>query len=321
MNPTGGLPRRKSALAQITLKGPVLVFDAGNALFAVEGKADEALKPRAQFILETMARLGTKVMAAGAKDLGAGGSWLKQAAAKAGLKVLSANLKENGERLFDGSTVVTADGTRFGFIGLSAPGETEGSTPMVAEPLIPAVKAELAKLKGQADFVILLAAVRQVDAFELAKEFAGQIDFIVKSGEAVGMIPAQNINGTWVVGGGAKGQALAQVALKLNGKGPLIDLSAVAREKELLASLELKIKQFEPRVKAAQDPKSKELMKQTLAELVARRKEQKKKVDPGVSRNARTFDFTYVMLNASVVDEPELKAKVLEYEPTYAGAH
>ena len=85
--------------------GPTLVFDSGNALFAFEGPQDESTKPRAKFILETMGKLGTKVMAAGAKDLNFGATWLKQTAAKTGVTILSANLLENGNRAFDGSMV------------------------------------------------------------------------------------------------------------------------------------------------------------------------------------------------------------------------
>jgi 2',3'-cyclic-nucleotide 2'-phosphodiesterase (5'-nucleotidase family) len=322
MNPTGGLPRRKSALAQLTLKGPTLAFDSGNALFALEGKGQLELEPRARFILQTMAKLGVKVMAAGAKDLGPGASWLKAEAVKAGVQIVSANLEENGKRVFEGSTVITAGGVRVGFIGLSPPGETVGNTPMTAGPILPAVKAELQKLKGKTDLVIVLAAVHQPDAFEIAKAFKSEVDFVIRSGDQQGNIPAQRIDDSaWVMTGGQRGQSVVQAVLKLDGKGAFIDLSEVAREKELLASLDVKIKEFEPRVKAAKDPESKKLMETTMKELQARRAEQKKKVDPGVSPTARTFDLNYAVLDASVVDEPSLKTEVLKYEPTYAGAH
>ena len=43
---------------------------------------------------------------------------------------------------------------------------------------------------------------------------------------------------------------------------------------------------------------------------------------PGsVSADARTFDYTYVVLSDQVVDDPALKVEVLKHEPTYAGAH
>jgi 2',3'-cyclic-nucleotide 2'-phosphodiesterase (5'-nucleotidase family) len=321
MNPTGGLPRRKSAMKELQAKGPTLSLDSGNALFGLEGKVDEEPRPRAKFILEAMGQLGTRAMAAGAKDLGAGATWLKQAAASSGVKILSANLRENGNKLFDSSTVIAAGGVRVGLIGLSPVGVIGGQTQMVGDPLVPLVKTELAKLKGQADLIVLLAAVSQADAFELAKEFKSQVDFVIRSGEGGGMIPPQRNEGAWVVSSGFKGQALAQLGVKVDGKGAFIDLSEIAREKELLASLDLKLKDFEPRVKAATDPQSKALMQQTMTELQQRRAEQKKKVDVGVAKDARTFDFAFTTLDAKVADEPGLKAEVLKYEPTYAGSH
>ena len=87
--------------------GPTLVVDSGNALFPFEGPQADETKPRARFILETMGKLGTKVMAAGAKDVNFGATWLKDAAAKTGITVLSANLLENGKKVFEGSTVIS----------------------------------------------------------------------------------------------------------------------------------------------------------------------------------------------------------------------
>lgn len=298
-----------------------MTFDSGNALFALEGKADERQVPRAKFILETMGKLGTKVMAAGAKDLGAGATWLKDAAAKAGVKILSANLREGGKPIFDGSAVIAVGGARVGLIGVSAPGQTAGNTVMTAGPIVAAVKEELAKLKGKTDLIVVLAAVPQPDAFELAHNFSNEVDFVIRSGEAGGNLPPQRTDGAWVLSGGARGQAVAQLILKLDGTGPFLDLSALAREKELLDALDLKIKDFAPRVKTAKDPESKAMVEKTLAELQSRRAEQKKKVDPGVSPTARTMASSFVVLDASVVDEPSLKAEVLKYEPTYAGAH
>ncbi len=301
--------------------GPTILFDSGNALFAFEGTVDETAKPRATFILETMARLGTKVMAAGARDLNVGAGWLKQTAAKAGVKVLSANLTENGKPVFEGSAVLEAGGVKVGFIGLTAPGEIAGATKLSARPVLAAVKEELAKLKGKVDLVVLLAAVRQADAFELSSAFKSDVDFIVTSSEARGMTPAQKADGTWILGGGAKGQAIAQLTLKLDGKGAFVDLAEVAREKELLDGIDARLKEFEPRVAATTDPKAKALMQQTVTELKQRRAEQKKKVAAGVAPGSRTFDYTFVVLNDQVADDPPLKAEVLKHEPTYAGAH
>ncbi len=322
MNPTGGLPRRKTALDRLQKAGATLVFDSGNALFAFEGPQDEATLPRAKFILETMGKLGTKVMAAGAKDLNFGATWLKQAAAKSGVSILSANLLENGKPIFEGSTVIAVSGVRVGFIGVSQPGLSVGTPPnTTAVDVVPAVKTELAKLKGKTDLVLVLAAVRQADALQLSSTFRNDVDFIITSSDSRGMVPAQRADGAWILNPGARGQAIAQLEVKLDGKGPFVDLAEVAREKELLTSLDLRLAEFEPRVKATTDPKGKQLMQQTVADLKARQAEQKKKVDLGVKPNARTFDYKFIVLNAEEIDDPPLKAQVLIHEPTYAGAH
>ncbi len=301
--------------------GPSLVFDTGNALFPFEGPQDEATKPRAKFILETMGKLGTKVMAAGAKDINFGATWLKATAAGTPVKVLSANLLENGKKVFDGSAIFEAGGVKVGFIGVIAPGETVGTTKMEATPIVPAVREELAKLKGKVDLIVVLAAVRQAESFKISSELKNDVDFIAVSSDARGNMPAQRTDGAWVLNPGARGQALAQLVVKLGGKGPYVDLGEIEREKEILRALDNQFAQFEPRLKAATDPESKKMMQQTISDLKARRAEQKKKVDVGVAPDARTFDYTYVLLNDQVVDDAPLKKEVLKYEPTYAGAH
>ncbi len=269
-----------------------------------------------------MGKLGTKVMAAGAKDINFGATWLKTAAAKTGITILSSNLLEGGKKVFDGSIVIAVDGVRVGFIGVTQPGELVAKPVQVsATDTVAAVKEELTKLKGKTDLIVLLAAVHQADGFQLSSAFKNDVDFILTSSDSRGMLPAQKADGTWVLNPGARGQAIAQLVVKLDGKGGFVDLAEVAREKELLKSLDSRLAEFEPRLKAATDPQSKDLMKQTVTDLKARRAEQKKKVDVGVSPDARTFDYTYVMLNDQVVDDASLKAEVLKYEPTYAGAH
>jgi len=269
-----------------------------------------------------MGKLGTRVMAAGGKDLNLGAAWLKKTAAGAGVTVLSANLLEQGKPVFDGSTVIAVNGVRVGFIAVIQPGElVDPRAQLTGTPLLPAVKGELLKLKGKTDLVLLLAAVGQADALQLSGAFKDDVDFIITSSESRGMLPAQRADGAWLLNPGARGQALAQLVVKLDGKGPYVDLAEVAREKELLQSLESRLAEFEPRLKAATDPESKKLMQQTVTDLKGRRAEQKKKVEQGVAKDARTFDYTYVVLNDSVVDDAPLKAEVLKHEPTYAGAH
>src|SRR5690242_18228401 len=108
MNPAGGLARRKTIVEKARAAGPVLVLDAGNALFKLPNSQE---RERAELILQAMGQLGTAAMAAGAKDLALGASFLKAAAAKAKVPVLSANLfGPDKKRIFEASTVATVGG-------------------------------------------------------------------------------------------------------------------------------------------------------------------------------------------------------------------
>ena len=75
LNPTGGLPRRKTVLSSLG-SGPTLQLEAGNALFRGMGEQDAAAKARASFILEALTALGVKALSPGVRDLGAGTAFL-----------------------------------------------------------------------------------------------------------------------------------------------------------------------------------------------------------------------------------------------------
>src|SRR5688572_15474320 len=89
--PAGGLPRRKKLIDDARAQAPVLVLDAGDALFRTGGLDDPQGRARAELILSAMGKMGTVAMAAGGRDLLLGPLELKAAAAKAKVPVLSAN--------------------------------------------------------------------------------------------------------------------------------------------------------------------------------------------------------------------------------------
>src|SRR5262249_7953154 len=102
-NPSGGLARRKGVIDRLREQGPILMLDAGNALFKVPAGVDAAAKVRAEFLLKTMGTLGTVAMPAGLRDLAAGVDFLKKTAESAGVRVLSVNLTSKGKSLFPAS--------------------------------------------------------------------------------------------------------------------------------------------------------------------------------------------------------------------------
>lgn len=307
-----------------SLKGEsLLVFDSGNALFRATGVSDEPMRKRAAFILSTMGKLGTKVMAVGARDLPGGVDFLKGAAKAAGVQLLSANLKKDGKPAFDASATFTVNGVTVGLVAVTAPGAFPDLPGVTADATLPAVKAALAGLKKR-DVTIVLAATSYADALQLAQELKSDVDFVIQSGEFRGSQPPQKVEGgsAYVLASAQKGQALSKVELTLgSAKGGFVDLSSIDRDKQQLGFVQNQIKTLDDRIKAAKDPAGTKDLRATRALLVDRKKALQKNVDQQVSPKARTMKQAWLVLDREVKDDEALKAEVLVYEPTYAGPH
>lgn len=306
------------------MKGePMLVFDSGNALFRATGVSDEPMRKRARFILSTMGKLGTKVMAVGERDLPGGVDFLKDAAKAAGVQLLSANLKKDGKPAFDASATFTVNGVTVGVVAVTAPVAFPDLPGVTVDATLPAVKAALAGLKKR-DVTIVLAATSYADALQLAQELKTQVDFVIQSGEFRGSQPPQKVEGgsAYVLASAQKGQALSKVQLTLgSAKGGFVDLSTIDRDKQQLDFVENQIKTIDDRIKAAKDPAGTKDLRATRELLMERKKTLQKGVDQQVSPKARTMKQAWIVLDREVKDDEALKAEVLVYEPTYAGPH
>lgn len=312
----------------------LLVLDSGNALFRAPGVSDAPMKERARFILDVMGRLGTKAMAVGARDLPGGVDFLAQASKASGVKLLSANLKKDGKPPFDASATFTVNGVTVAVVGVTAPGPYADLPGVVAEPTLPAVKAALqagAKAPKKPDVTVVLAATSYADALQLAQALKDQVDFVIQSGEFRGSQPPQKVEGgsAYVLASAQKGQALSKLELSL-GAGPatgkdaqagFVDLSSVDRDQQQLAFVDSQLKVLDDRIRAAKDPVGKADLKATRAMLHQRRKVLQKSVDLTVAPTAKTMKQTWLVLGSDVKDDEALKAQVLKFEPTYAGAH
>jgi 2',3'-cyclic-nucleotide 2'-phosphodiesterase (5'-nucleotidase family) len=312
MNPMGGLPRRKTVLSKVEAGAPRLVLDAGNALFRAVGLNDDVAKERAHFVLATMDELGTQVMAVGARDLSAGVPFLLQAAKGLKVKLLSANLRDNGKAVFDGSTVLTAGGLKIAVIGISPPS--------FGVPAVGAVRDELKKLKGKRDLTVVLAAVPYADALQLSTELKTEVDLILQSSDSRGSSP-QWSEGNLVVSSGERGRQLGRLDLGLSGKGPWVNVGQVEQDKALLAGLDQRLDELKQRRKAATEKAVIQDLDQTLVDMTKRRNDQAKKASAATAPGARTLKLEWISLDRTVVDDEPLKQRVLKIEPTYAAPH
>ena len=302
----------------------VLVLDSGNALFRNAGVATADDQKRATLILGVMDELGTRAMAVGQRDLSAGTVFLEGLAKGRKLKLLSANLKRGGQRLFEAGVVIDAGGVKVGLVGLTAPGPVApNEKDVVAGATLEAARAAL-KVLGPRDVTIVLAATSYADAMQLSTELKGDVDFVMQSGEYRGTQPAQRMEegAALLLASAQKGQALGKLQLTLDkGKGGFVDLSLGDRDRQQLDFVGQQVTTLEDRVRAAKDKTATADLRRTLGDLKRRQQELATALAQKSGATGKTAKLEWVLLGQDVADDPKLKAKVLQIEPTYAGSH
>ncbi|MHB8420629.1 MAG: multiheme c-type cytochrome [Myxococcales bacterium] len=134
----------------------VLLFDCGDLLASPTLPAsdlDEA-RERAVLVDAVLARLGLAAAVPGEGDLALGPELLRELARRDGLTLLAANLRDAGQPLFPGSTVVRSGDLRVGVVGLFSPSLCPPG--LTAGDPVAAARAELARLP-RVDLTVVLA--------------------------------------------------------------------------------------------------------------------------------------------------------------------
>ncbi|HEX8434317.1 5'-nucleotidase [Archangium sp.] len=306
---------------------PVLVLDAGNALFKSPlPDGDPKVGERARFLLEQLDAVGTRAMAVGARDLSLGTDFLAKASKGAKkLKLLSANLVDaGGKPLFPASLVVTEGGVKFGLVGISPEGPVAGQPPGGGgRPPVPAALAEARRLreKEQVDVVVVLAAVPYVEATRLSQQAGNTVDFIVQSHEGRGAGVAQRNDYATLIPPGERGRQLARLELSVDGKGPSVDLTEAERARENLKLLDANIQQAKARLAALKDESARRALEEAVASFESRRKQLVLQAGGNKEGLKRTHRLSYIQLGSDVADDPELKKRVERIEPPGSASH
>lgn len=321
--PQGGLARRKTAIDAERARGlPVLVLDAGNALFKKPVRQEEPLvQKRAELVLEQMEALGTSAMAVGQRDLSHGLAFLQKATRgpKKKLKLLSANLVDKaGKAPFPASTVVEAGGLKVGVVGISPEGAQPGEPGLTGRPPKEAALAEARKLRQtrKVDVVVVLAAVPYQEAMKLGLLAGDAVDFVVQSHENKGLGIGELV-GTHaaVFPAGELGRQLTRLELSVDGPGPSVDLGSASRARQQLGVVEGNLQKAHERFASARDEATRADLTRTITELEGRLRQLETEVDVKPPAGGRAHQLSYLTLGQAVADDPALKQRVEQLEP------
>jgi 2',3'-cyclic-nucleotide 2'-phosphodiesterase (5'-nucleotidase family) len=259
-----------------------------------------------------MGELGTSAMAVGARDLTAGPEFLKKAAARARVQLLSANLVDGkGKLLFSASAKLSVAGVRVGLFGISPLQDADG---IRSKPPVQAALAEARRIRGKVDVVIALAAVPYADALQLSKEAGSAIDFILQSHESRGTGIPQGDGSNYVIPTGERGRQLGRLELDLSGSGRWVDAGQRARNEQLISMLDSQIAEVRKRLDSG-NPEVKKSLSQAIQSFQARRDSLAKESLSLAAGARRTLKLEFLTLGSEYRDDPALKAQVAVLEP------
>ncbi|MGQ0721440.1 MAG: multiheme c-type cytochrome [Candidatus Eiseniibacteriota bacterium] len=197
------------------------------------GNQSATWEARALFLVEVMKRQGYDAATLGEEDLRLPAEILRSLAAPDGIFV-SANLRAaGGSLLLPSSRIVERAGIRVGITAVTRkpPADTTHTAEVDFAESVPSLEPVLARLRRDADLVVLLAHMPLEAAQALGEDLAGQVDVVVVGSAAMGRgrTLAEHGGAVYVVAGD-RGQALgvAQVAVE-NG-----DVLGIAAEEAVL---------------------------------------------------------------------------------------
>lgn len=326
--PLGGLARRKTIIEAERARGvPVVLMDSGNALFRETAPRPEAVvKQRAELVLEQMEAQGTVAMAVGERDLSQGLSYLRKATGGRSrkMRLLSANLVDKaGKAPFAASLVVEAGGLKLGVVGVSPEGTPAGEPTLKGRPPVEAALAEAKRLRQgrKVDAVVVLAAVPYQEAVKMALLANDAVDFVVQSHDARGMGIGELVGShTAVFPAGELGKQVARLELSVDGPGPSVDRGSGSRGRQQLQAVEDNLLQTNKRLASTRDERARAELTRTLVELEGRLRQLETELEVKAPKGGRAHQLSYVTLGLAVADDPVLKQRVEQLEPSGSAA-
>lgn len=309
--PRGGLARRATFVEGARKEGPVLLLDAGDALFEDAYRRSEYGEAKAELIIDAMAKMRTAAMAVGDRDLTNGLEWLVSRAEAAGLPLLSSNLRtEDGKKIFPGHRLFHVGEARVGVFAVF--GQRDGArapAKLVVEDPEAAARGEIEALRREGADVILGLVHGPSKVVRAVAQLEG-VDMVVPSHDGSISLPYRpRPEAAWIVAGGQMGRTLTTIRLSLEGEGPLVDVGAVAQledeQRDVQRNLMVARARFE---QARQGSAEREAFAEQLRRLEERDAELGHRIAASSKVKGRRFEADQRNLGDDVPDHPEFAA-------------
>lgn len=315
----GGLARQ--ALQISTLAGqerlPFLFLNSGGLLFRQEtipAGQEEQEKIRAEGIAEAMRTMGCRASGIEAHDLAGGVELLKRFQAEARLTWLSMNLADaaSGGLVFAPSLLTEIAGLRTAALGLTGSiGNAPDKEKYVLLPWTETLPKELARLKGQADMIILLSSLPARVNKEIAAAHP-EIHLILAAGVGELTHPFSERE-TLFAQTGARGKTLGMMRISWTEakKWAQDGFGEIGQSQRQLDYVNMLLDRLERRGEDNDQPSEKSRLlaeKERLEKQLKRLRETRTAAD----ENSCRFSNQFVALDSSLPEDPKVQAIMTE---------
>jgi 2',3'-cyclic-nucleotide 2'-phosphodiesterase (5'-nucleotidase family) len=235
LTPAGGLSRRSWLVSQIRTQFPqvpIVLLDTGN--FSDNPTAGGEVRTR--MLLDTMAKLGTKVVGIGERELNLGYDDFEKRVSGVDMKFVSTNVVKDGTTVpaFPPYAVVEVAGAdakpiRIGVMDVVRYNPTwqkagpDGTNLAVAMPETMIAKF-LPEVRAKSDVVVVMAALAKDDAVALASKLQG-VDLMLVAYGGVYSTVEEKSGSVRMLYLGNQGKRVAENRVTLNGKRRVADLT------------------------------------------------------------------------------------------------
>ncbi len=324
----GGVARRAQVIATQG-EGAKVVVDAGDLFFRnwqLAPRYEAQARETARLHADTLKHFGAPAMAVGERDLAMGLGFLRSLGERAGVKLLSANLRHvsTGTAAFEAFTVAERGGVKIGFVGASPELAEKAQAHLVyqraglrAEPALAHVEkaARDARAAG-AEFVVALLHLTYANAHTILDALEpGLVDLAViahdrssrqltLSREARSAYLMPGDRGKWV--------AMTKVEVVPGAKG-IVDVGAIEEQTKQIAAIADRIAAYAKEARPA-DPKVAKDRDATVERLAARKVALEKDLATLDTSKRHRLSGTLVPLDKDLPEDPVVLTMYRAYQ-------